>query len=287
MHPPKSPVVAMWMLALRLRRRREQLGIDVKFITGAMDFTRNYWSAVENERKLLSEDALVKLLDLLEFDKDERRELLELRTFAKQRGWWTQYAGLLDANGQRLYGLEAGADGIRDYESLVVPGLLQTPDYARAIMTPDVTVRQVEVDQLVELRMQRRQYLTGETPLHLTALISEAVLRQEIGGLDVHRRQLQHLVDAMEEHSNTIEIRVIPFTVSWCSLFGGATLHMIDFEDPNLPTQVWQETVTARGFVDDRTLVRDITTAYSDTFRLTLTVQESLSMIRRRIEELA
>src|SRR5882757_2906322 len=135
-------MVASWELVLRLRERRDQVGIEVRNITQALGFSRNYWSAVENERKILSEESLTKVLELLEFDEEERRELLELRGVAKKRGWWTQYSGLLDRELQRLYGLEAGAQSVRTYESLLIPGLLQVPDYARAIMIPDVTIRQ-------------------------------------------------------------------------------------------------------------------------------------------------
>src|SRR3954447_3360211 len=78
-----SPVVASWELALRLKQQREQLGIEVKTITQALGFTRNYWSAVENERKILSQEALARVVDLFEFDDEEKAELLALRTAAR------------------------------------------------------------------------------------------------------------------------------------------------------------------------------------------------------------
>src|SRR5699024_932925 len=124
--PPVSPTVARWELGLRLRQRREQLGTDVATITQRINFSRNYWSAIENERKILSAEKLRTLLDLYEFDTDEQHELLELREAAKQRGWWSRYSGLFSDELLRLYGLEHGAYGIRTYESLLIPGWLQT-----------------------------------------------------------------------------------------------------------------------------------------------------------------
>ncbi len=147
---------------------RDELGIEGKAIPEALGFSRNYWSAVENERKILSEDKLTKLIDLFELDKHERRELLELREAAKQRGWWARYSGLFSDELQRFFGLEHGAQAIRTYESLLIPGLLQTEEYARAIMAADVAIRQVEVDQRVEVRMRRQERLGDDDPLHLT-----------------------------------------------------------------------------------------------------------------------
>ncbi|MFD9889238.1 Scr1 family TA system antitoxin-like transcriptional regulator [Amycolatopsis sp. NPDC059027] len=287
MSTPMSPVVAAWELALRLRKRREQVGIEVKTITQTLGFTRNYWSAVENERKILSEESLLRIIELFEFDREERQELLELRAAAKEHGWWARYSGLLDEDLQRLYGLEHGARSIRTYENLILPGLLQTADYARALMTPDVTIRQVEIDQRVEARLRRQERLRGEHPLQLTAILSEAALRQQIGGPDVLRRQLEHLADMIDEHPETIEVRVIPFTATACGLFGAATVHLIDFDSPRLPTVAWQETVSTWGIIDDSTLVRDLTMTYNDAFRRTQTQQETRTFIRQRIKELA
>jgi transcriptional regulator with XRE-family HTH domain len=281
-----SPVVASWELALRLKRQRERHGIEVKRITEVLGFTRNYWSAVENERKILSPEALTRVIELFEFDDEERVELLALRTAAKERGWWSGYSALFDADIQRLFGLEQGAQAIRDYESLLIPGLLQTSDYIRAIMMPAVTLPQVEVDQRVEARLRRQARLADpDDPLTLTAVISEAALRQQIGGRDVLRQQLVHLARQIERHPTKLDIRVIPFTAPACGLFGAATVHLLEFGNPRLPTLAWQETVTAWGVIDDSRQVRNITTTYEDAYRRALPRDQSLHMVRDHIEE--
>jgi transcriptional regulator with XRE-family HTH domain len=284
---PSSPVVASWELALRLRRRREQLGIEVRTITEALGFSRNYWSAVENERKILSPEALVRIIELFEFDDEEKEELLALRAAAKERGWWSRYSALFDAAIQRLYGLELGARSLRDYESLLIPGLVQSPDYIRAIMMPDVTMRQVEVDQRIEARLRRQQRLTDpDDPFSLTAVISEAALRQQIGGRLVLRNQLIHLADLIEQNPESLDVRIIPFTANACGLFGAATVHLIDFDNPQLPTLAWQETVTTWGIIDDGTQVRNISKAYEDAYRRALNKEESVRIIRHHAEDL-
>lgn len=283
---PTSPVVAGWELALRLKEQREREGVDVRTITQALGFTRNYWSAVENERKILSEENLVKLLDLLDFDAQDRQELLDLREAAKERGWWTRYGKLLDNELQRLIGLEAGAETIRWYESLLIPGLLQTADYAQALMTRAVTIRKVEVDQLVEVRQRRQERLAGEAPLRLVGVISEAALRQEIGGPSVLRSQLQYLARSIEDNQDRLEVRVIPFTAMACGLFGASTVQLIDFPVVRLPTAMYQETVTTRAIIDDGIQVRDVKLVFVDSQDRALSAQKSLELIHQRIEEL-
>lgn len=282
-----SPVVASWELALRLKRQRERLGIEVRTITEALGFTRNYWSAVENERKILSSEALALVVDLFEFDDEEKAELLALRAAAKERGWWSNYSALFDADVQRLFGLEQGAQSMRDYESLLIPGLLQTADYVRAIMMPAVTLPQVEVDQRVEARLRRQTRLADPgDPFKLTAVISEAALRQQIGGPVVLRQQLVHLAELIESHPRKLDVRVIPFTATACGLFGAATVHLIDFGNSRLPTLAWQETVTAWGIIDDKDQIRDISTTYKDAYERALPRDESLHLVRDQIREL-
>lgn len=285
--PPSSPTVASWELALRLRQRRDQLGIEVQTITATLGFSRNYWSAVENERKILSEDKLKSVLNAFEFDEEEQRELLELREAAKLRGWWARYSALFIEDTLRLYGLEHGAQAIRTYESLLIPGLLQTEAYARALMTSEITtIRQVEVDQRVEVRMRRQERITGEDPVHLTAIVSQAALMQETGGPQVLRDQLIHLAQVIEEHPDVIDLRVIPFTATGCGAFGASTFHLIDFASTRLPTLAWQETITAAGIIDDEAQVRDLSLTYAEALGRTLSPQESLDLIKRRIREI-
>lgn len=282
-----SPVVAGWELVLRLRDRREQLGVEVKQITQSLGFSRNYWSAVENERKILSEEALRKLLELLEFEPEESDELLHLRNIAKNREWWSDYSALFDGDLRRFFGLEHGAHSIRGYENLLIPGLLQTADYARAVIHPYVTVPRVQVEQRVAVRLRRQQRLDDADPLRLTTIVSEAALHQEIGGAEVLRDQLEHLIDMIDNYPDGLYLHVLPFTATACSLFGGATVYVIDFENPRLPTVVWQETVTAWGVIDDPPQVEAISAAFDEALlQRSLSRVESNELIQRRIEEL-
>jgi len=282
MMAPSSPTVAGWELALRLRERRKELGIDVKAITDLLGFSRNYWSAVENDRRILAEDKLQILLDEFEFDDDERQELLDLRNLAKGRGWWARYSALFSDDMLRFFGLEHGAEGVRNYESMLIPGLLQTSDYARAATGADLAVSQVDVDQRVEARLKRQERLVAEEPLRLTAVISQAALLQQVGGPTVQRAQLSHVANVIESRPESIEVRVVPFTNPPGSLLWSSTLYLLDFDSPRLPTIASHETVTQTGIVvDDENEVRHMSMAFADALTCSLQPDESLDLIMR------
>ena len=284
---PQSPTVAGWELGLRLRERRQELGVDVKTITEVLGFSRNYWSAIENDRKILAEEKLQMLLDQFEFDDDERKELLDLREAAKQRGWWARYSALFSDDMLRFFGLEHGTEGIRNYESMLIPGLLQTPDYARAVIGADLAVSQVDVEQRVEARMRRQERLTAEDPVKLTAVVSQAALLQQVGGPDVQLTQLTHLAHMIEEHPNSVKVLVVPFTSPPGGLLWSSTLYLLDFASPRLPTMASYETVSQTGIViDDEKEVRHMSMAFAEALTCALPQQESLDLIERCKKEL-
>ncbi|WP_330234156.1 DUF5753 domain-containing protein [Nocardia sp. NBC_00508] len=280
-----SPAVARWELALRLRQRRLELGIGAASITRALDVSAAYWSHIENERNLLPKDKLEQLLDILEIDRSEQRELLALREAAKRRGWWSRYSALFGDEILRYYGMEWGAESIRTYESVMMPGLLQGEEFIRAqMLSAGATVRAIEVDQRVEARLRRQQRLTGESPVSLRAVIGEAALRQQVGGRDVLRRQLVHLADLLESHSENVELQVIPFTIA-DSVPASSTYHLLDFASPRLPTLAWHESaVFGQIVIDDESRkeakVRDLGFVFERARSLALPRDESLALIR-------
>lgn len=275
-----SPVVAQWELALRLRERREHLGLSTNDITKRLGFTRNYWSAIENERKFIPANTLEAALDILEFDAEDRRQLTELREVATGSGWWSEYSALFDGNVQRLHGLEHGANRIRGYETLLIPGLLQTAEYATAIIEADATIRPVEVEQRVKVRLRRQERLRGDDPLNLQVIISEAALRQQIGGKEVLRGQLDHLVETIQQCPH-VDIRIIPFTATACDLFGAGTIHLLDFHSSRLPTIAWVETVTARHVITASGQIRDIEMAFREGLERSLSHGEAVKLVEK------
>lgn len=283
---PTSPTVARWELVLRLRRRRLQLGVDVATIVKALGIAKAYWSHFENDRRLIPEDKLKQLFPLLEFDTEEQQELMALRSAGTERGWWTRYGALFSDETMRLWGMEHGAQAIRIYESLMVTGLLQTADYARALMSTDTTfIRQAEVEQRVEVRMKRQERLFGDDPLELNCVVSQAALMQQVGGPDVLKEQLQHLERLLEERQN-IDIRILPYTARGGLPLGGATFYLFDFEGPVLPTLAWHEFPVQPGFIEDPKKVQALNVTLSLVESEALSRPDSLALIRQTAREL-
>lgn len=276
---PVSPTVARWELVLRLRELREQRGFDSASFARQVGFTPANWSHVENGRRVLTGRTIVPVLDLLEVDDEERAELLDLLQAGKQRGWWSRSSALIGPELQRLYGMEHGAQSIRSYDSLIVPGLLQTEAYAQALISADVMIRPVQVDQLVAIRMRRQQRLRGPDRVELTAVIGEATLLQQTGGPRVLRGQLEHLVALIDE-LDTLDVRVIPFRAPDGAILGGSSFHLIDFASEQLPTFGWAESAVFGGPVEDPELVRDLGFAYLRVLEQTLSRTDSEALIR-------
>ncbi|MGY2121285.1 Scr1 family TA system antitoxin-like transcriptional regulator [Nocardia gipuzkoensis] len=277
---PVSPTVARWELVLRLRELREQRGFDSAGFARRVGFTPANWSHVEKGRRVLTTKTIGPVLELLEVEAEERAELLALLETSKQRGWWTKSSALIGPELQRLYGMEYGAQSIRSYDSLVVPGLLQTEAYARALISADVMIRPVQVEQLVAIRMRRQQRLRGAQPVELTAVFGEGTLLQQTGGPDVLRGQLDYLAEMIEE-LDTVEVRVIPFAATAGAVLGGSSFHLIDFAGEQLPTFGWVESAVFGGAVEDPDLVRDLRFAYQRAVQQSLSRMESLALIRR------
>lgn len=276
-----SSTVAKWELRLRLAGLRRDSQLDDGEVIDTVGISRPYWSQVLNGTRILTEDKLRALATAYGCDADEQDELIAIRTTATgERGWWMKYPALITPELQQLYGFEHGARSIRCYNCLLIPGLLQSAGYARTITAASQDVRPHEVDQYVAVRMQRQNRLSGDDPLRLTAIFSQATLIQETGSPAVLQEQLRHLVSLIEKHPDTIEIRIIPFTAAEGAALGGSTFHLLDFDSPQLPTLGWSETPTHGKIVEDESEVNRLVYAYGRALTQTLSADESLIMIK-------
>lgn len=282
---PQSPAVARWELSHRTRKRRDELGITGPQIAKELKFASTYWPKVERDQRILSEEKLTKLLQFLEFTEDEQKDLIEVRRLAGGRGWWSDYDGLFTEPQLRLFGMEYGAEEISTVESLLIPGLLQTEEYARTLITGDTAfIRQIEVQQRIDARLERQKRLGGEEPLRLNVVVSEAALRQQTGGPHVLRNQLQHLISMIETHSDTINFRVLPFTSHIGAIRGCSTFHLLDFPRPNLPTLAWTEVPTHDELIDDQERVRNLTIVFGHLQQESLSPQDSLQFLNALLD---
>ena len=283
---PTSPVVSIWELGLRLRERRDLAGLTATAAAQHAGCTQGYLSDVERGKTKIGPEKLDALLAAYELGKDEAAELRGLREEANRRGWWQEYSGIFDGTVLRYLGCEHGAASVRTHESLLIPGLLQTEEYARALFRGTPNYRLTEMDPRVEARLTRQRRLDDEDPLRLTAVINEAALHQQVGGPEVLRRQLQHLVDVVERHPETVELRVVPFTAGGYDALGASTFHLLDFPGARLPQLLYQESLTIADTIERPTLIREYAYALREALGLALSTQDSLAAIRRMETEL-
>src|ERR1700754_289999 len=182
---PVSPVVAAHELGRRLRERRETLGLAGAELARAARCTPQFLSQVETGKKIPALEKLMAIFERLELEEPEAGELLALRDQGVRRGPYAAYSGVFSTEILRFFGFEHGCESMLSFDGLI-HGLLQTPDYARAVIQAGGPyIRQAEVERRVEARLARQQRLHGPDPISLTLVMSEAAIRQQGGGPQV------------------------------------------------------------------------------------------------------
>lgn len=210
--PGKSnPTVLRRQLGAELRRLRELSGRTVANAAEAVGFSESKLSRIETAHSTIRNTDLDRLLALYDSSEAERTRLLALAGQSRQRAWWEAYGDSLPNAYEAFIGFESEATAIFNFECQVVPGLLQTAEYAYAVTQIDHKEEPDLVNQRVSVRMARQAVLTREPPPRLWVILDESILRRQIGGQDLMRRQLLRVVEAAE--LAMITVQVLPFEV--------------------------------------------------------------------------
>jgi hypothetical protein len=182
-------------------------------------------------------------------DERQREQLMTWAREGRERGWWHPYRDMLSESYTTFIGLEAEASTERTFELAVIPGILQTADYTRALMLRGpAEISAKEIDHRVEIRMARQEILTGDDPARLWAVIDEAALRRSAGGEAVMRAQMEHLVEVANLPKVTIQ--VIPFSRGTHPGTKGP-FTILEFPDREDPDAVYIENVAGELFVEE------------------------------------
>jgi transcriptional regulator with XRE-family HTH domain len=250
-HHRGGPTVLRIVLGTQLRRLRESRGITREAAGDAIRASHAKISRLELGRVGYKERDVSDLLTLYGvLDPERRAEFLELAHQANTPGWWHKYGDVLPNWFEMHIGLEEAASIIRTYEVQFVPGLLQTPDYARAVTRlghPQASAE--EIERRVDLRIRRQQLLTRPEAPKLWAVVDEAALRRPLGGTAAMRHQLEHLIEANERPNVTVQ--VAPFRIGGLAAAGGP-ITILRFTDPDLPDVVYLEQLTSALYLDKR-----------------------------------
>jgi transcriptional regulator with XRE-family HTH domain len=246
-----GPTVLRMLLGANLRRLREARGITREDAGWQIRSSESKISRMELGRVGFKERDVADLLTFYGLGAGpERDRLLSLAREANTPGWWHRYSDVLPTWFQPYIGLESSASLIRNYEVQFVPGLLQSPGYARAVIElahPMATV--AEVDRRLHVRQTRRQVLTRPDPPQFWGVVDEAALRRPVGGKEVMLEQIDALLTAMELPN--VRVQVVPFQIGGHAAHGGS-FSMLRFAEADLPDVVYVEQMTSALYLDKR-----------------------------------
>ncbi len=249
--PGGGPTVRRMLLGSQLRRLREDRGITREEAGYSIRASESKISRLELGRVSFKERDVADLLSLYGVtNEDERGPLLSLVREANTPGWWHSFTDVLPNWFQPYIGLEEAASLIRTYELQFVPGLLQTEEYARAvIMDGSKSLDQDTIERRVGVRMNRQLILTRPDGPKLWVVVDEAALRRPIGGPKVLRGQLEHLISMCDQPSLTLQ--VMPFRFGGHAAEGGA-FSILRFPEADLSDVVYLEHLVSAIYLDKR-----------------------------------
>jgi transcriptional regulator with XRE-family HTH domain len=244
-----GPTVQRIVLGAQLRRLREAREITTEQAAEAIRGSHSKISRMEHGRVGFKDRDVVDLLTLYGVtDPADRQSLLNLAREAGNPGWWHDFGDLLPHWFEPYISLEAAASVIRNYEVQFVPGLLQSPAYAREVIRlghPAISAD--ELNRRVDLRMGRKRLLSRPTAPRLWAALDEAVLRRPMGDTSVMHEQVDHLLE-MTAHPN-VTLQIVPFNVGGHSAAGGP-FAILRFAEPELSDVVYLEQLTSALYID-------------------------------------
>ncbi|WP_188316506.1 helix-turn-helix domain-containing protein [Solihabitans fulvus] len=269
-------------LAFILRRLRGASGHGIEAVGRAVGMSGSKINRIERMESGVYRDDLERLLDFYEVSAGHRVELLDIARRAEERGWLRLSNANLPEDWQTWLDFEQEATTLLRYQPLVIPGLLQTPEYASAIIrATGGAITETEVDALVSSRMARQGLLHRTDPLTLHAIIEENVLRHSFGKLGAHGRQLRALADATIK--SRVTIQVLPAKSKLHSGLNGP-FTILKYDDE--PSLVLLENKVASLFLDEDEHVKIYSRSWTELQRLSLSPKKSIELIADLAERL-
>ncbi|MFE9874364.1 helix-turn-helix domain-containing protein [Micromonospora sp. NPDC005686] len=275
----QPPTVRLRRLAAELRSLRTAAGLTRDEVSEQTGINPATLYRIETAKVRPQRRTLMAMLDKYGVtDEDKRSELIALSRQAAQLGWLQAYESELPELYTTYISFEAEARSVRNYESLFVPGLLQTENYARAVIRGVLPLAtDADVQARVEARMQRQESLRKTEPLRLWAILDEAVLHRLTGGPAVMAQQLDALVTAAGQPHVTLQ--VIPFTTGAHAGMPGSFVVM-DFPDPADPALVYVDSMAGDLFLEREADVRRYTSTFEHLRATALDPTSSIKLIQ-------
>jgi transcriptional regulator with XRE-family HTH domain len=269
-----SPTVRGRRLTRELKRLREASGITPDEAARRLDFSKSKLYRIENGRSRVDADDLEDMLDLYGVRSPQRDALIQLGRESRRRGWWTGYKDVFTGS---YVGLESEASEIRRNASLV-PGIFQTPDYARAVIAatgPWLDAAETERRVAARLARQQAMFGTAEVP-RMHVVLDESAIRRQVGGPELMRRQMSALAEAMQRPQVTIQ--VLPFKAGACPGIDGDFV-ILAFPDPEDPPVVYVEGMFGDLYLESKEEIDRYTLAWTRLTGQALNPAESAAML--------
>ena len=277
MAPRPSPTARRRRLAAALRQMREARQLSCADAGQAVRWSESKISRIETGRVGIRQPDLEQLLDLYEVAGEERAALLTLGRQAAHRGWWHSYSDALPGWFEDFVGLEDGAKSLLIYDNQLVPGLMQTGEYAAAVTrSAQPWVDDDEVERQVAARTTRQALLTTADPLQVWAVLDEAVLRRMVGGPATMRAQLRRLGEIAALPNVTLQ--VLPFDAGAHASMG-TSFDLLRFPEPGDNAIVYIEDHTSSQYLETRADIERYTLVFDHLRATALSPEQSADFI--------
>ena len=281
-----TPLVQRRRLRTELRRARSAADLTQDQVAQAMDWSISKIIRIETGAVNVSTNDLKALLNLYNIlDPDRTSQLIELARAARQTSWWSKYKEAISDQYFQLIGYVEAASVVRSYEPLLIPGLLQTPEYAETIFQK--FAESSESSNLIQARMKirltRQQLFDRPTAPAMFFILDQAAVQRLTGARDIDRDQLDRLIGLASRPNVTIE--VIPFSGG---LYHGMleSFTIVEFPDPEdsdvLYRETSRETIISRDDAEETSIYRE---DFEDMRRMSLGADGTLSLLANLMEE--
>ncbi|MER5938587.1 helix-turn-helix transcriptional regulator [Streptomyces sp. NPDC001928] len=279
-----NPTVRRRRLGQELRRLRELKGMTAEEVAERLLVSQSKISRLENGRRSISQRDVRDLCGVYEVD-DHRivDSLMQMAKDSRQQGWWHSFG---DIPYSVYIGLETDAASLRVYDPQVVPGLLQTKQYAEALIAGALPeTAQTEIEKRVQVRMRRQERIsTEENPLRLWTVLDEAALRRVVGNRSLMRDQLEQLVE--QSQLPHVTVQVIPFDMGAHPGLNGQYA-ILEFPDAADSSVVYIEGVTSDLYLEKANDVQKYSVMYEHLRAQALNVEQSRQFIADIAKEYA
>jgi transcriptional regulator with XRE-family HTH domain len=272
-----------------LKKAREEAGVALEAAANELEWSRARMYRIEGGQTSVRSHDVVAMCALYGVAKEMTEVLVSLAKESKAKGWWHAYGDVVPAWFELYVGLEAAASRLRQYESSLIPGLLQTPEYATAVYRTRPGTTDAEVTQAVALRLERQRLLARRRPKapELEVIVDEAVLRRPIADIEGMQKQLAHVVNASQKPG--VSVRVLPSDVGPHRASAAGSFVILDFPSVGTrqpePTTVYSENLTGALYLDKPGEVATYADAWETLVALALGARESEDLVATIIKE--